>query len=405
MIKEELLDHDLNAKNETLAQYECKFALRSLALKTKDNLFDPVALVIAIQVTQDKLPSALLVGRDYTKPKGIVLYKGQGRIFVPNDNNLRMRVAGSKHNLVTAGHLGGEKVQKAIRKYYNWPNLNRSVDNFVDFVASCDNGSRNKARTHLPYGLHQLLDVPECPWLSISMETAVGTVQCNPCCRQPVDQDGPLHPDHNHVDVAGPPSLVLPPRILQARHIAKNIVSNWGSKFTSSFWKALNKTLGIEQRQSTAYHPQTNGQRERVNQVLEQYLRIFTNYNQDYWADRLPMVKFVYSSTLHLSTTMTPFFANFGYDPTITIALDEAVKTLFEANVKHLHLIHAHCRQEIQKAIATSKEYANRKRTIGSAFEIGFKLWLSTANLRLKSPMRKLAEKRLGPYKIVAKTS
>ncbi len=175
----------------------------------------------------------------------------------------------------------------------------------------------------------------------------------------------------------------------------KNIVSNCSSKFTLAFWEALSKTLGIKQRQSTAYHPQTNSQTEQVNQLRGQYLRILTNCNRDHWPDWLLMAKFVYTLTLDLM--MTPFFVNFSYNSTITIRLDQAVGTPFETDVQQLHPIYAHCRQEIQNVIAALKEYANHKRMIGPGFKIGFKVWLPTANLCLKPPMHKLAEKRLSP--------
>lgn len=184
-----------------------------------------------------------------------------------------------------------------------------------------------------------------------------------------------------------------------------NIVSNCGSKFTFPFWKALNATLGITQKQATAYHPQTDGQPECVNQVLEQYLWIFSNYNQDNWAEQLPMAKFVYNSTLHSSTTMTPIFANCGYKPRAMIAEENAIGTPFEADAKRLALIHKHCKEESTKAIATSQQYADRKQLPAPMFEIRSKMWLSTANLKLRRPTRKFSERRIGPYRIIAKTT
>jgi hypothetical protein len=66
---------------------------------------------------------------------------------------------------------------------------------------------------------------------------------------------------------------------------------------------------------SSAYHPQTDGQTEWVNQVLEQYLRCFINYHQDNWVDLLPVVEFAYNNTFQESIHQTPFFANYGYHP------------------------------------------------------------------------------------------
>jgi hypothetical protein len=66
---------------------------------------------------------------------------------------------------------------------------------------------------------------------------------------------------------------------------------------------------------SSTYHPQTDGQTERVNQVLEQYLRCFINYHQDNWVDLLPVAEFAYNNTFQESIHQTPFFANYGYHP------------------------------------------------------------------------------------------
>ena len=97
--------------------------------------------------------------------------------------------------------------------------------------------------------------------------------------------------------------------------LPNNIVSDRDSRFTSSFWKALMRLLEINQKMSTAYHPQTDGQTERVNQILESYLRNYVNYEQDNWAEMLPMAEFAYNNSATTATTISPFFANYGYHP------------------------------------------------------------------------------------------
>ena len=66
---------------------------------------------------------------------------------------------------------------------------------------------------------------------------------------------------------------------------------------------------------STAFHPQTDGQTERVNQTLEQFLQIFCNYDQDNWVDLLPLAEFTYNNTVTNAHGMTPFFVNYGAHP------------------------------------------------------------------------------------------
>ena len=95
--------------------------------------------------------------------------------------------------------------------------------------------------------------------------------------------------------------------------LPRTIVSDRGSLFTSDFWKRLCQHLGIESRLSTAYHPQTDGQTERTNAVMEQYLRAYVNYQQDNWVDFLPMAEFAANNHVSDTTKTTPFQANSGF--------------------------------------------------------------------------------------------
>ena len=108
--------------------------------------------------------------------------------------------------------------------------------------------------------------------------------------------------------------------VISKHGVPVDIVSDRGTKFTSAFWSSLSTALGIKQNLSTAYHPQTDRQMERVNQVLEQYLHLYVNYDQDNWAALLPLAEFAYNNAPHSSTNMSPFFATYGYHLTLDIA-------------------------------------------------------------------------------------
>ena len=94
-----------------------------------------------------------------------------------------------------------------------------------------------------------------------------------------------------------------------------DIVSDQGKHFISRFWRSLCQLLGIKANLSTAYHPEMDGQTERVNQILEQYLRVYINYQHDDWLNLLPFAEFAYNNTSHSVTMVTPFFANKGVHP------------------------------------------------------------------------------------------
>src|SRR5882672_8486908 len=98
-----------------------------------------------------------------------------------------------------------------------------------------------------------------------------------------------------------------------AKHgMPTNIVSDQGKHFISHFWRSLCQLLSIKANLLTAYHLETDGQTKRVNQILEQYLWIYINYQQDDWVDFLPLAEFAYNNTSHSATMVTPFFANKG---------------------------------------------------------------------------------------------
>ena len=99
--------------------------------------------------------------------------------------------------------------------------------------------------------------------------------------------------------------------------LPKSIVSDKGPQFAAGIMRELNRMLGIKSKLSTAFHPQTDGQTERVNQELEQYLRMFIDHRQEQWHDWLGMVEFAYNNKMHSSTKVLPFKANYGLSQTL----------------------------------------------------------------------------------------
>ena len=91
-----------------------------------------------------------------------------------------------------------------------------------------------------------------------------------------------------------------------------DIVSDRDTRFTLNFWAAVMKKLNMKLNMSTAFHPQTDGQSEILNQILEQYLQTFCNYHQDNWLELLPFTEFSYNNSTNASMKMTPFYAGYG---------------------------------------------------------------------------------------------
>lgn len=198
--------------------------------------------------------------------------------------------------------------------------------------------------------------------------------------------------------------------IFRLHGLPESVISDRGSIFTSEYTKNLCKLLSIRSHLSTAFHPQTDGQTERVNAILEQYLRGYISYQQDDWFDFLALAEFAYNNSISATTKVTPFFANYGYNPRFEILrkdLKNSLPSVLEINNfrQKLEKLGKHFRQEIKLAQQIYSEYANNNRISPPILDIGSSVWLLRKNIRTTRPSDKLDYKRLGPFKIKKKIS
>jgi hypothetical protein len=160
----------------------------------------------------------------------------------------------------------------------------------------------------------------------------------------------------------------------------------------------------VDIKLSLAFHPQTDGQTERVNQVLEQYLRCTINYQQDDWMEYLSLAEFAYNNTLHASTQQTPFFSNYGYHPKLDLLSPSMHSNpAAEGFAKQLSELQAMLRLQLQTAQESYKATADKFRNEAPTFKIGDKVWLLRRNIKTKRPCDKLDYRRLGPFFIQKK--
>jgi len=116
--------------------------------------------------------------------------------------------------------------------------------------------------------------------------------------------------------------------------LPESIVSDRGVQFVTGIMKELNNLLGIQTKLLMAYHSQTDGQTERVNQELEQYLRVFINHRQEQWPDWLGMAEFAYNNKIHMATKVSPFKANYSQD--LRMGFEERRKGKYEVAGKFI---------------------------------------------------------------------
>jgi len=126
--------------------------------------------------------------------------------------------------------------------------------------------------------------------------------------------------------------------------------------------RELNNLLEIQTKLSTAYYPQTNGQMERINQELEQYLRVFINHRQEQWLDWLGIAEFMYNNKIHVATKILPFKVNYGQDP--RMGFEGRRKRKYEAVgkfVERMKKIQEEAKAALGKAQEKMKKFTNRK--------------------------------------------
>jgi transposase InsO family protein len=175
--------------------------------------------------------------------------------------------------------------------------------------------------------------------------------------------------------------------VFRLHGLPETIVSDRGPQFASEFWRHICDRLGIERRLSTAFHPQSDGQTERVNAVMEQYLRNFVNYQQNDWAHWLPMAEFAANNHTSETTGHSPFYGNYGFHPRMTFGQHplKDPKDIREVNAQQtaqqLERLFSELKAEMKRSQAIHSEQANKSRRTGTELNIGDQVWLDARNI------------------------
>ncbi|THH03770.1 hypothetical protein EW145_g6019 [Phellinidium pouzarii] len=180
------------------------------------------------------------------------------------------------------------------------------------------------------------------------------------------------------------------------------LVHKLGTQFDAKMMRELYKLLHIEGNPSMAYHPQTDGQTEHVNQELEQYLQLYVNHCQTDWADRLSIAEFAYNNCEHSATKMSPFYANTGVHPMgLTNIHTSSANLTAEDFAKHIKDIHALAQANLTKAAADMKRFYDQHAGQQIEFEPRAKVFLDGHHIQTDHPSAKMEDKWFGPYKVV----
>jgi len=192
--------------------------------------------------------------------------------------------------------------------------------------------------------------------------------------------------------------------VWKLHRLPESIISDRGVQFAAEMMKELNNLLEIQTKLSTAYYPQIDGQTERINQKLEQYLRVFIDHRQEQWPDWLGMAEFAYNNKIHAATKTSPFKVNYGQD--LRMGFKERRKRKYKAAgkfIEKIKKIQKEAKAALGKAQEEMKKFGDRRRGKGEEYKVGDLVLLSTKDLKWQMEekrLEKLTECFVGLYKV-----
>ncbi|CCO36736.1 hypothetical protein RSOLAG1IB_12395 [Rhizoctonia solani AG-1 IB] len=238
--------------------------------------------------------------KDYKMEAGLLFY--QGRILVPDAGDLREELLKVFHDSPMAGHPGRQRTLELLSRAYYWPGIWADVYLHVDGCETCQRIRLPKAKL-IPA---QPLEVPSRPWQHVSYNMITdlpkdGSYDCILVIVDSFTKFVVLVPVSKKLKAPELAEIFLN-RVWKQYGLPEKTVSDRGTVFNNKFLRALYKQLGIDPHFSSAYHPQSDGQTERVNPTIEHFLRAYASVNQSDWVKWLPMTEFAYNNATHSAT-------------------------------------------------------------------------------------------------------
>jgi len=330
-------------------------------------------------------------------------------LYVPDDGAVRAQLMRIHHDDDLAGHFGGDKTEALLRRKYWWPTLAKDCR---DYVRTCPICQVMKARRHRPYGDAQALPMPRRPWEEITMDFITDLPPSKwfagvaDAILVIVDRYSkmvifvPTTKRCTSVELAD----ILMEYVVRRYGVPRGSVTDRGSVFTSQYWSDFAYEAQVRHRLSTAFHPQTDGQTERMNQTLEQYLRCYCSEVQDEWASRLPQAEFAVNNGVHQALRMSPFEVLYGWNPEIRNGptRDESSEgrvPAAEERARSMRETH-HVLEERWRHATEAQVKSQNTRQKPQEFKVGDMVLLATKNLRLPVPKKKMAARYVGPFQV-----
>jgi len=359
--------------------------------------------IVKVVEEMKKANVKVLRNEEWREEDGLMLK--DGKVYVPKDEELRAEVIQLHHDTLVGGHGGQWKMVELVTRNFWWP---RVVTEVKQYVEGCDLCQRNKNRTEPPAGKLMPNEAPDKPWVHITADFIVklplsrGYDSILVVCDR-LTKMAHFIPMTEKTSAEGL-AVLFRDHVWKLHGLPESIISNRGAQFAAGLMKELNGMLEIEMKLLKAFYLQTDGQTERANQELEQYLRMFVDYCQDQWPDWLGTAEFAYNNKVNSSTKVSPFMANNGRNPRMGFEMRKKGKVIraeeFMAKMKE---IQEEAQAALKKAQEEMKKQADWHRGEVEEYRVGNMVLLSTRDLKWQMVSRrtdKLIERFVGPYRV-----
>ena len=324
-------------------------------------------------------------------------------LVVPALASVRQACISDMHDPPGRGHLGITKTLHHLQRFFWWPNMLKDVTAFVNTCVTCQ---RDKPSNHKPSGLMQPVISPALPWHTVSMDFIVAlpltSAGYDAICVFVDKFTKMVHLVPTHTTVTSlQVAHLLNDTILSKHGWPVSLITDRDSKFMSTLFQECLRLHGIQHCPTTAFHPQSDGQTERVNRVLNDMLRHYVNPVQSDWDMFLSTAEFAINNAWHESVQNTPFFLNHGRHPRcpMTSALDLSPSPAAQNFSSAWQSALSKAKLALEAAQQRQKLYYDHRRQ-DLILHPGQEVLLSTKNIPFKHGKNKFLPKWIGPFRV-----
>src|SRR5271154_1109525 len=323
------------------------------------------------------------------------------RNYVPNDTDLRRKILHVAHDHETAGHPGEQETIVTVEKDYWWPGLRSFVRNYVKGCGPCQQFKIDRRPSHPSY-IPIPSDKVTRPFAKCSMDLITDLPPSNGFDSILVVVDrgltkGVILLPCNKTITNEEVGRLLLENLYKRFGLPNEIISDRGPQFAAKGFRELLKLLGVTSKLSTAYHPQTDGATERVNQEIEVYLSIYCSRYPTDWTEKIHLMEFTHNNRRHAERKHSPFELMFGEPP-------KTLPTSFEkTNFPNIELRMQGLIKDREEALSAhelaARRIADMRRNTFKPFALGDNVWLDNRNIKTTNNP-KIGPRREGPFRI-----